>query len=279
MIRKLDEGKNKIDFMRLFGVITTNKLYKEIKKIFELYDDIKEFEDFKKRLIKNTKNSFTSTYYVDNTKENTDNKDNFVYLYALDFFLVNKYKEYFNISSDKEAYILNISYYLKKFDDDDFLRKLVATYSENPNINISNIKPIYIENNNCFTDDIDLLINTAIYLKSKGKIPIIVTFNNYNYVRCLSYDIYFCSNITDELEEKIKNKNEKEEEDTSLPYIFFDSSSIISLNKNQTHFDKIGFINNILKFSLKHPNISIASEDLEIIEYAILNKLKLSKIE
>lgn len=341
LIRKLDEGKNKIDFMRLFGVITTNKLYKEIKKIFELYDDIKGFEDFKKRLIKNTKNSFTSTASIDT--DPTDNKDNFVYLYAIDYLMANRDNKYFNIPSDKEAYILNISYYLKKFDDYDFLRKLAATYSENPNINISNIKPIYIENNNCFTDDIDLLINTAIYLKSKGKIPIIVTFNNYNYVRCLSYDIYFCSKITDELEEKIKNKNEKEE-DTSLPYIFFDSSSIInlfkngciedlfsdaknnkvlfsyiledilymmwldnldeykdkffnlvisilinptfhfvpsiiSLNKNQTHFDKIGFINNILKFSLKHPNISIASEDLEIIEYAILNKLKLSKIE
>lgn len=331
LIRKLDEGKNKIDFMRIFGVITTNKLYREIKKIFELYDDIKGFENFKKRLIKNT---FISTKSLDNTKEK---KNNFVYLYALDFFLVNKDKEYFSVSSDKEAYILNISYYLKKFGDGEFSRKLIATYSDNSNINISNIPPIDIENNNCCTDDIELLINVAIHLKSKGKIPIIVTFNNYNYIKCLSYDIYFCSEITDEFEEELKNSNKKEKNTTSLPYVCFDTAYLIKLTKNKNmdkflsdstknkvifsyvlddliyklckedffelfismlinptlhfvpsidcnkkffaHFDKINFINNVLSLSLKHPNISIASEDLEIIEYAILNKLKLSKIE
>lgn len=329
LLKMLDEGKSKIDFMRLFDVITTNKLYKEIKKIFEYSDNTESFEAFKRRLIKNTKRIMLQN---DNIKSEEEKK--IVYLYALDYLTKNLDNEDFNIPSDKEAYILNISYYLNKFGESNILRKLIATYSKNPNISISSITPINIENNRCFTDDIELLINTALYLKRQGKTPVIVTFNNYNYVKCLSYDIYFCSEISDTLEAEIKRKDQKVE-DTSLPYVCYDSSYILNLLKNQniqelldtksnkiifshilddllysmwlehldydsyfhslaililinptfhfvssvdcnksnTHFDKIGFINNVLFLNLKYKNIIIASDDLEIIEYAISNKI------
>lgn len=333
LLKMLDEGKSKIDFMRLFGVITTNKLYKEIKKIFEYSDDIEGFEAFKRRLIKNTKKIMSQN---DNTNLN---KKHIVYLYATDYLVQNINNEDFNIPKNKEAYILNISYYLKKFGNCHLSNKIMNVCSKNKNINYLSILPFSTEDKVCCTDDIEHLINTALNLKMKGKTPIIVTFNRYNYIKCLSYNIYFCSEASNEiLEESICNKmNEKENK--NLPYICFDPSYILKLIDTQeienmlydtttnkiifsevldftlekminsntpkkyttcfydiafsilvnptmhfiqstlnfygsSDFDKQNYINNILNFSLEHPNIKICTDDFEIMEYATYNKIE-----
>lgn len=331
LLKMLNEGKSKIDFMRLFGVITTNKLYKEIKKIFEYSDDTEGFEAFKKRLIKNTKRIMSRN---DNTKPE---EKNIVYLYALDYLIANQDSENLNIPSNKEAYLFDISYYLNKFGDSSFIRNIIKVFNTNPNVHRLERSEI-IKDTGVGTSDIYFLINAAINLKRIGKIPIIITKNEYNYMKCLYYNIYFYPNVaSNELIESI-DKTPKES-NVSLPYICYDSSYILKLMEDQNDmenfindtksnkiifshvlakvfhiveishmesyykyftdiafsilfnptmhfvqsisyenaydFDNENFINNVLNLSITHQNISIATDDIDIITYALRNNINL----